>query len=456
MKTQTVDATRNTRKPRILAFFCLFALLLTACSSSAPPSQAPEPTPESAVQPQAGGHPPVILRVVEREQVIDGYSWHYQDVYFTDPDGDATAMTYVVTSSSLTYPLDLADEPIEASAAEQKVEALFTVPAECWQKVELAFESRIRDQAGNLSEPVLFTMSCTTPPAVDTRSFLVSGLGTFLPIALILLLGFWLLFRKRPAERLRALRSMILMFFLFMILRFFHLIVHEGGHSLYPLVRGIPSTLYVHPFILEGLSRPIILNHSILYDILGSATALPIGLLISLLFWQRRSPALLPWVMLFPYTALVDGFNVMGIIGDFWNVVQATGWPAAPFLILGVLIICIGIISLLSLLPLAGLDPRDNKALAVFPAAMFLISALSIPVAYFMGRDIVLSTTSFGILWFVIGIVLAVLYVTLFRRLYPRLPAWLRTETVNLTWKDLRLPGILWAVSVIIGLIIAI
>jgi hypothetical protein len=70
-----------------------------------------------------------------------------------------------------------------------------------------------------------------------------------------------------------------------------------------------------------------------------------------------------------------------------------------------------------------------------------------------MGRDIIFSASSF-VFTMIIGIILAVLYVTLFRRLYPRLPAWLRTETVNLTWKDLRLPGLLWAVSVIIGLMI--
>ena len=76
-----------------------------------------------------------------------------------------------------------------------------------------------------------------------------------------------------------------------------------------------------------------------------------------------------------------------------------------------------------------------------------------IDLEYFLGREIIFSANSF-VFPMIIGIVLAVLYVTLFRKLYPRLPAWLRTETVSLTWKDLRLPGILWAVSVIIGLII--
>jgi len=54
----------------------------------------------------------------------------------------------------------------------------------------------------------------------------------------------------------------------------------------------------------------------------------------------------------------------------------------------------------------------------------------------------------------IVGVLLAVLYVTLFRKIYPRLPAWLRTETVNLTWKGLRLPALLAVISVILGLIV--
>jgi len=41
-------------------------------------------------------------------------------------------------------------------------------------------------------------------------------------------------------------------------------------------------------------------------------------------------------------------------------------------------------------------------------------------------------------------------------RLYPRLPAWLRSETVDVAWKDLVLPGILWAASVAVGLVVVI
>lgn len=466
METGTVNRNRSARKLWILAFFCLLALALAGCSSAAATSQPPDPAARPAAQPQPGGHPPVILRVVDREQVIDGSLWVYQDIYFTDPEGDAAAVTYALTSSSLTYPLNLTDDPIQASAQEQKAEALFTVTGKCWQKLELAFESRIRDAAGSLSEPVLFTMSCTAPQSLDTTPLLVSGLATALPIGLILLVGFWLLFRKRPADRLMALRSVILIFFVFMLLRFLQLVLHEGGHSLIPFVSGVPVTLYVHPFFFSGFSRPAI-DSILSKDIMGSATAIPIGLLFTLPLWKRRSLALFPGAMLFPYIALNDGFNVMGLGGDFRNLVQATGLPAVLFLIVGAVIACIGLISVFSLLPLAGLDPRDNRALFVLPAATFLWGALSFLVAllfvpgspidleYFAGREIMLSANSFIFLG-IFGAVLAALYVTLFRKLYARLPSWLRTETVNLTWKDLRLPGLLWAASVGIGLIIVI
>ena len=299
-----------------------------------------------------------------------------------------------------------------------------------------------------------------------------SGLSIVLPIALVLLLGFLLLFRKRPAERLPALRSMALMFLLFMIVQFLFLVFHEGGHSLFITRRDVPVTLYVHPFFFAGFSRPSIDATNIWPHILGSATSTPIALLISLLSWKRRSPALLPLAMLFPWVALGDGINITGIMGgmsgDFVNVVQITGLPAAPFVILGASIFCIGLISLFSLFPLAGLDPRDNKALFVIPAAMFLISVLSFVVAqlfvpgspidreYSLGEDILL-TANFSILLYpIVGLILAGLYVTLFRKISHRLPAWLHSETVKLTWKDLGIPGVLWAISIIIGLVIVI
>jgi hypothetical protein len=300
---------------------------------------------------------------------------------------------------------------------------------------------------------------------VDTQSFLVKGLSVAIPIALILALGFWLLFRKRPEVRLPALRSALLLFCLLLLFRFIQLFLHEGGHSLHNVFRSVPFILYIHPFTLSGYSRPAI-DNSIWKDIFGSVTALPLSFLISLLFWKRRSLALLPLVMLFPYVALLhDGFNVFGLEGDFWNLVQTNGLSPIPFYVLGALIIIVGLISMFSLLPLLGLDPKDKRSLFVFPAALFLQSAFSFLVAfifvpgspidreYFLGQEIITQANAF-IPQTVIGLTLAVLYLTLYRKIAVWLPAWLRAETVALTWKDLRLPALLAAVSVILGLII--
>jgi hypothetical protein len=449
---------------RVMAGLVVLALMMTACSTAAngaPAAAAPQPL---APQAKAGSLPPAVLRVVEREEVIDGFLYVYDDIYFTDPDGDAVAMTYTPVSSTLPYRLNLTDDPIVAAAEEQKGEALFTVAGRCWQKLELTFESRIVDQAGNRSEPVLFTLSCTAPQPLDTTPYLVAGLRMALPIALILLLGFWLLFRKRPSERLPALRSMLLMLCLLLLVKFVQLILHEGGHALYLLVRGIPITLYVHPFDFAGYSRPMI-DASVWSHLLGSATAIPAAMLISLPFWKRRSLALLPPVMLFPYVALNDGMNVMGFGGDFWNLVQVTGMSAIPFLILGGLLVLVGIISWLAILPFAGLEPQDRKPLFVLPAAMFVWGALSQLVAlivvpgspidaqYFLGREILTSANSIPMMT-LIGAFLAVVYVTLWRWAFPRLPAWLRTERVDLAWKDLRVPAMLAVLSIVLGLVV--
>jgi hypothetical protein len=469
MKTPVPDSSGNTRRRTVLAFPCLLALVLTACASAAPAAQAPSPTSAPATLPRGGGQAPVILRVQDRQKVVDGYRQLHQDIYYMDPDGDADAVTCTVVSSSLAQPITCLDDPITISADEQKAEAVFTVYlGRCSQKMEVRIESRIRDAAGNLSEPVPFALSCTERATMDTAPLLIRGLGTALGIGLVLALGFWLLFRKRPAERLAALRSTVLISFLFMVVFFIQVVFHEGGHALVPLMRGVPITLYVHPFRFAAYARPIV-DATIGKDILGSATSLPLCLLISGLLWKRRRPVLLPLVMLFPYAAMGDGINLTGVMGgDFSNVVQSTGLPAPLFLILGGPIVGAGLVSMFSLFPLAGMDPKDKRALYVLPASLFLIGIISFVVAhlfvlgspidreYWMGPEIILSANLSIYLLPIMGTVLAVLYVTLFRWLYPRLPAWLRNETVRLTWKDLRLPGILWAVVVAIGLIVVI
>ena len=160
MKPQPVESKAQSFMARSLAFLVLIVLVFTACSSSAPASQSSGLTPEPASQQQAASHPPVITRVVEREEIVDGFQYTYNDIYFTDLDGDAVAVTYREVSSSLSYPFPLSDDPIQASVEEQQEEALFNFGGRCLYRMELVLESRIWDAAGNLSEPVT-----TRPPA---------------------------------------------------------------------------------------------------------------------------------------------------------------------------------------------------------------------------------------------------------------------------------------------------
>jgi hypothetical protein len=75
-------------------------------------------------------------------------------------------------------------------------------------------------------------------------------------------------------------------------------------------------------------------------------------------------------------------------------------------------------------------------------------------VVHGLGEEILAIAKSSLPLYLIAGTVLAGTHVTLYCRLYPKLPAWLRAETVTLAWKDLRLPALLAAASVILGLII--
>ena len=169
--------------------------------------------------------------MVERQEARDGFLVYYRDLYFTDSDGDADSISLEETSSSLSYPYGILGGELDVPAQEQKAGAMIPIHWTCNQKINIVLESRISDRLGNVSEPVNLAFSCTTPPAVDIRSFLINVLSMAIPIALILVLGFWLLFQKAPAERLPVLRSTLLLFCLLLPLRFIHLVLHEGGHA---------------------------------------------------------------------------------------------------------------------------------------------------------------------------------------------------------------------------------
>jgi hypothetical protein len=448
----------------LLLYLVFSILLLAACSNDSSTLQAAVSTATPPIQPTEGSHPPVILRVVERVETQGEATLVHKDITFTDPDGDAVAVVNSIVSSSLS--VTVLDDPIQSSVQEQKVGALVTATYGCGVKLDLVIAARIADRAGNLSEPVTLTISCTTTP-VDVSAYLTRGIVPVFVIGLFLLVGFWLLFQRQPAERLAALRATLLLFCLLFSLVFLFIFFHEGGHALVNWFnRGKVEMFYVHPFSFSGYSLPAYDWGSVWFHLGGALLVLPASLLIALLFRKQRSFIGFPLVLFFSWAAILQGMNIMLASGDFRNVIEITGLPTILFNLIGAFVFGAGSFSLWVSLPRLGLSPLDRKALLVLPTGIFLWSIVGLAVAYILVpgspidtrydllREILQGANSSPLTGTGIGLLLAVLYLTLFRWLYPKLPASWRNETVSVSWCDLRFPA-LWAViSVGLGIII--
>jgi hypothetical protein len=455
---------------RLMFFVVILGLVLTACSSQSSTTSTtvathPQPTPLPERQTSADDHTPVFLRVDEWEETRDGRLVYHDDATFTDTAGDAQVVTFTLLAGNLTTGESLPPSGAVTESTQKQMEgAVLNYTWVCNSQQTSVLETRLIDRAGNSSEPLILTFDCPAP-GVNPGTYLNTGLLMAAAILLVLGLGFWLLFRRQPEERLPVLMSTLLLFCLLFTVRFVGLIFHEGGHCLYQVFHGDSFQLYVHPFNMEGFCRPE--TSSSVSDLLGVAVAIPAALLITLPFWKRRSLASLPIVMLFPWVAATNGMSMLLLQGDFHNLIVSAGVPPVVFVILGAVICFSGYFLVPTLFPLLGLAPQNKRSLFAVPAALFLWGFLSMlvvhwvvpgspyDVQYTIAAEMIFNSNYFAI-GTAIWVILAVLYVTLFRWIYPRLPAWLRTETVALTWKDLRLPALLAAVSMILGLIIII
>lgn len=72
-----------------------------------------------------------------------------------------------------------------------------------------------------------------------------------------------------------------------------------------------------------------------------------------------------------------------------------------------------------------------------------LVAYLCIPgsptiTRYLFGSDLIMTAHIGAVVFPIVGLFLAVIYVSLYRWIYRKLPGGLRTETISLTWKDLR------------------
>jgi len=271
--------------------------------------------------------------------------------------------------------------------------------------------------------------------------------------------------RYTPPALTSMLRSTLLLFLLLFPVNLMLMVFHEGGHALLTLVIGGPvSMFYVHPFSMPGYARPGYDN--VWHHVGGAALLLSVSLLVFILCWKRRSVSYLPLVIFFAYSWVFQAYSILLIQGDFSNIMRLTGISPIVFRVTGSIMTAVGIFLFVSLFPLLGLAPRDLKSLLVVPAAFSLWALLGLMVAHLfvpgspidfvhgLKEEIFSIEKMLPIVYLISSVIFAGIYVTIYRWVYPRLPSWLRTDTVQLNWKDLRLPALLAAFSVISGLII--
>lgn len=259
----------------------------------------------------------------------------------------------------------------------------------------------------------------------------------------------------------------LLYIFVSTLAQFLGSLLHEGGHALVYLVSGLRITSFIiHPFSFVGYVRPLVDSSNIWMQAAGPLGGLVPGLLLFILCWKHRSPGLLPLLIMFSMGAISQGLAAAMMQYDYNNLVNIIGIPPLLIQIPGLILSVIGIFLTLSLFPLFGLSPQDKKSLFVIPAGFFLhtVFGLAIALLFVPGSSVYKTeglvaetiTSAYQIVFFstVMGLILSALYVSLYRWVSPKLPAWLRTEPVNLAWKDLSLPARLFAVCVVVGLII--
>jgi hypothetical protein len=268
-----------------------------------------------------------------------------------------------------------------------------------------------------------------------------------------------------------TLQSTLLVFLLFFPVTFMSMFLHEAGHALFHLSQGVPvHFLYAHPFSFVGFVRPMADYYNIWVHASGTVFELLVSGVIFVLLWKYRSFYTLPFLMVFPWVALYDGmggiFDILGNTGDYYNILTITGWSPVGFYITSPILIIFGIFFVFTLFPLLGLKPQDRKSLFVLPVGMLLYTALGLPIAYFLvpgspidlqylvAHEIILSAYYRPIFMGLVGLLLAVIYITLYRSLYRRIPAGLRTEVVSLSWRDFWYPGLLFVISMILGLMV--
>ncbi|MDR9452087.1 MAG: hypothetical protein RI637_12830, partial [Acidimicrobiia bacterium] len=249
---------------------------------------------------------------------------------------------------------------------------------------------------------------------------------------------------KAPGLFTTTIRSTLLLFLTLLPMMFMFELVHEGAHALSHLAHGGAVRFFsAGPFPMGAYFTPVQPSSLTVWDYAsGHVVTLTASLLLFALLWRRRSVAILPLVMLFPWAASHALMTVSGLaqgIDDFNYVIDMTGWPAWPFFALFSILAVAGILLFVSFFPLLGLSPKDKRTLFVIPGGFLLWAVVGLMAAY--AFELGSRAESQSIDGVFVALLMAVVFVLAYFTIYPvverRLPAHLRTEARDSAWRDL-------------------
>ena len=135
-------------------------------------------------------HEPVITGITERKRWENGVLVFYEEIYFTDEQGDAiTVINYLVSS---TASATLIDDIIREPSEKQKQGAILTTSIHCRKEYEAVVEYSVFDAAGNQSRTETVKFFCPAPRSY-LNPFVISGVV----LALVLIgIGSWLVVHR--------------------------------------------------------------------------------------------------------------------------------------------------------------------------------------------------------------------------------------------------------------------
>jgi hypothetical protein len=269
-----------------------------------------------------------------------------------------------------------------------------------------------------------------------------------------------------PSSRFSLLKSILLFMGSAAFAFCFCAFLHEGGHLIANEAVGSPRTgLSLHPFgwnyniyVNEDGSfwheTPEAENAYLRWAILGGSGPilnLLVGVPIGLLFWKKRSPVLLPLVMVGCWALLIEGYPMLeqafGGGGDWYRVINGVGVPKALVVLLGGIIFAGGGIWMLQLLPLAGISVQDAywRKLVVLLAGMPLFISGTVFYQLLFGVELFVPswnqyvTVSDIVIKHLIELGTAIIVMTALAALHRLLSAWLdrlsHTPVAQVRWQ---------------------